>query len=260
MTVSATSSSTATTASGASTTKLAENFDTFLKLLTTQLQYQDPLSPMDTNQFTEQLVQFTSVEQSIQTNKNLESLIGLFQSSNLSNATSYIGKEVVAASDFASLDDDGASWTYTLGAAAAETKLTIYNDKGTKVFETTGDTEAGRHDFAWDGRDANGNALPDGVYQMVVSAKTASGGDIDTGLYIRAKVDGVGVDSGRVSLVVDGLAIDPSQIVAVMQPGQTGSGGGTDTTDTTDGTDGTDTADSGNNSGSDTEAATETAS
>lgn len=221
VTATSTSTSTATTASGASTAKLAENFDTFLKLLTTQLQYQDPLSPMDTNQFTQQLVQFTSVEQSIQTNKNLESLISLFQSSNLSNATSYIGKEVVAASDYASLDDDGAAWTYTLGAAAAETKLTIYNDKGTKVFETTGDTEAGRHDFAWDGRDANGNALPDGVYQLAVTATTGSGGDIDTGIYIRAKVDGVGVDSGSVSLVVDGLAIDPSQVVAVMDMTQT---------------------------------------
>ncbi|HZZ11369.1 MAG TPA: flagellar hook capping FlgD N-terminal domain-containing protein, partial [Paraburkholderia sp.] len=74
--------------------QLAGNFDTFLTLLTTQLQNQDPLSPMDSTQFTQQLVAFSGVEQQINTNNNLQSLIALNQSQQAASAVSYIGHSV----------------------------------------------------------------------------------------------------------------------------------------------------------------------
>src|ERR1700686_3335504 len=86
--------STAQAAGVVGSQQLAGNFDTFLKLLTTQLQNQDPLSPMDSNQFTQELVQFSQVEQQINTNTSLASLIALTKTQSSANAVSYLGKTI----------------------------------------------------------------------------------------------------------------------------------------------------------------------
>src|SRR5215469_6276624 len=74
--------------------QLSANFDTFLTLLTTQLQNQDPLQPMDSNQFTQQLVQFSQVEQQINSNQNLETLISATKNQTSQSAVSYLGKSL----------------------------------------------------------------------------------------------------------------------------------------------------------------------
>jgi len=150
--------------------KLAANFDTFLKLLTTQLQYQDPLSPMDSNQFTQQLVQFSGVEQAIASNKNLEKLVNFQLSNATSTAASYIGKQVTAGGDTAQLTGGSARWSYTLGANAADTQIEISDLAGHVVYKTSGQTTMGEHIFAWDGRASDNSIVPDGTYKISIAS------------------------------------------------------------------------------------------
>src|SRR6185436_17602810 len=109
--------------------RLAENFDTFLSLLTTQLKNQDPLSPLDSNQFTQQLVQMTGVEQQLASNDLLKQLVSN-TGSGISNAVSLIGKDVSAVTDDAQLGNGKADWTYKLKLDAADTKIEVLNAKG----------------------------------------------------------------------------------------------------------------------------------
>ena len=129
---------------------LADDFDSFLLLLTTQLKNQDPLSPLDTNQFTEQLVQFAGVEQSIKTNDRLESLIDLQNNDRLNSAVSYIGKSVAADSLVLSLENGESTITYDLGGDAKEVTIVVVDENGDTVRTIKGPTEFGSHQVLWD--------------------------------------------------------------------------------------------------------------
>ena len=99
--------------------QLTGNFDTFLQLLTTQLQNQDPLNPMDSSQFTQQLVQFSMVEQQINTNANLQNLLGLTGANAGAGSVNYLGKTVTIGNGNAALIDGQTSWNYSLASQAA---------------------------------------------------------------------------------------------------------------------------------------------
>src|SRR5580658_123707 len=105
--------------SDSATQQLTGNMDTFLQLLTTQLQNQDPMNPMDSDQFTQQLVEYSQVEQQINTNSNLQSLISLQQGGAGSSAVGYLGKTVTVSGGTAPLTNGAASWNYTLAAQSA---------------------------------------------------------------------------------------------------------------------------------------------
>ena len=139
---------------------LAETFDNFLVLLTTQLQNQDPLSPLDTNEFTQQLVEFTNVEQAIKTNDKLDQLIAMQGAGILTGALDYIGKEVEFAGAELNLADGEATVVYDLASNAQEITLEILDENGITVRTLTGPTDAGRHEIVWDGKDNFGNSLP----------------------------------------------------------------------------------------------------
>ncbi len=144
--------------------RLADNFNTFLSLLTTQLKNQDPLSPLDSNQFTQQLVQMTGVEQQIASNDLLKQLVSN-TGSGIANAVSLIGKEISAVSDNAQLANGKAEWTYKLKLDAADTKIEVINAKGAVVRTSAAaadNNKAGAHTYTWDGKDMGGNKLPDG--------------------------------------------------------------------------------------------------
>ncbi len=111
------------TSSNSAMNQLSGNFQTFLKLLTTQLQNQDPLDPMDTSQFTQQLVEYSQVEQQIDTNGNLQSLISQGTQQSAAYATGYLGKTVTVSGGEGSLANGQAQWTYNLGADATSTTL-----------------------------------------------------------------------------------------------------------------------------------------
>src|SRR5262249_14066280 len=155
--------------------ELSGNFNTFLTLLTTQLQNQDPLSPMDSNQFTQQLVEFSQVEQQIDTNNNLQSLIALGQSNTLSSSASYLGKSITLTPANGAPQNSSCTWRYAPGADAANTTLTVTDSTGKVVYTEPGETSSGGHDFTWDGTDSSGNQLPDGVYKLSVASNASDG-------------------------------------------------------------------------------------
>lgn len=154
---------------------LSGNFDTFLRLLTTQLQYQDPLEPLDATKFTEQLVSYSQVEQQINTNSNLEALIAMSKSAAGANAVSYLGKTALTKGDASSLEGGEASWRYTLPTDASSVQLRITDANGTLVRTIAGSATLGAHDFVWDGKNGSGTAMPAGNYRLSVVAKAADG-------------------------------------------------------------------------------------
>ena len=182
--------------------KIAEDFDNFLILLTTQLKNQDPLEPLDTNEFTAQLVRFTTVEQSIAANKNLETLINLTSASQTATAVAYLGTRIEAEGAQNSLTENGAEWTYTLPSEAEQTTILVKNAAGSIVFSTSGELTAGKHSFTWNGQLQNGSSAAEGVYSIQVTSTDSSG-------------DMMSVKTGVVGLVTGAETIDGKQMLAI---------------------------------------------
>jgi flagellar basal-body rod modification protein FlgD len=195
--------------------QLSGNFNTFLQLLTTQLQNQDPLSPMDSNAFTQQLVEFSQVEQQINTNSNLQTLISLQQGGSASNAVSYLGKTVTVSNGNASLMGGAATWKYGLGAQSTATTLTITNSSGQVVYSAPGSTAAGTSTFNWNGQDNNGNQLPDGVYTLAVAAQAADGSAVQTAVASSGVVSEIDTSGSSPQLVVGLMEIPLADVAAV---------------------------------------------
>jgi flagellar basal-body rod modification protein FlgD len=196
-------------------TQLAGNFDTFLKLLTTQLQNQDPLSPMDSNQFTQQLVEFSQVEQQINTNTNLTTLINQGTSQSGAFAVNYLGKTVTVTNGNASLTNGAANWNYNLGTQAAQTTLTVTDANGNAVYSGPGLTAAGNNTFTWDGRSTNGTQVPDGVYTLQVAATAADGSTVTSSVSSKGVVSEVDMTSGTPKLIVGSMSLAVSDIAGV---------------------------------------------
>jgi flagellar basal-body rod modification protein FlgD len=183
-----------TNSSGAPTndTKtLASNFQTFLQLLTTQLKNQNPLEPLDTNQFTQQLVQFAQVEQQLKSNDQLSALVSLQKTAQATQALNYVGYPVAVDGSTAPLTNGSATWNLSSTKPAAAT-INIKNATGQTVFTTTRTLNAGANQpFTWDGRDASGLQWPDGNYTIAVSANDATGQAMAIPAEIQAMVDSV---------------------------------------------------------------------
>lgn len=205
------------TGSSAATSQLANNFETFLTLLTTQLQNQDPLSPMDTNQFTTQLAQFSSVEQSIATNRHLESLLSVLRDDQAASAVNYLGKTVAIDGNDAPLTGGFAEWGYALAGPAASTTISVFNDDGEKVFTAPGETAADSHDFVWNGVDGNNVPQPDGIYSIVVEARSADGNPVTVTTALSGQVSAIEAVDGVQMLVVGGKLIPIGEIIAVRE-------------------------------------------
>jgi flagellar basal-body rod modification protein FlgD len=198
---------------------LADNFDNFLKLLTTQLQSQDPLSPLDATRFTEQLVQFTGVEQAIKTNDVLGQLVALVRADQMARAVGYLGAAVEAEGQTVRLDGDGpATVRYRLDQTAAEVAISIYDEAGRLVGGRQGATSSGVHDVPWDGRDPSGAQLPEGLYRVEVSASDAAGAPVPVSTTIVGTVDGVEMLGERLMLSVDGVLLPIDSITTVRRP------------------------------------------
>jgi flagellar basal-body rod modification protein FlgD len=195
--------------------ELSGNFDTFLQLLTSQLKNQDPTSPMDSNTFTQQLVMYSQVEQQISTNTNLKTLIGQGTTQIGSYATSYLGKAVSITNGNAPLNGGTANWTYSLDTAAGATALTVTNDSGRIVYTGAGETTAGSHQFTWNGKDNNGNQLPDGTYTLAVNAKASSGADVTTAVASAGVVSEIDMTSGTPQLMIGGMKIGLGDIANI---------------------------------------------
>jgi len=195
---------------------LAQNFDTFLKLLTTQLQHQDPLNPMDSNEFTQQLVSYTGVEQQIASNKNLEKLVNLVGSSQTGAAVGFLGKAIEATGDTTQLSAGQAAWTYELPRAASGVILSVVNAAGQTVKIAAGELTSGAHAFTWDGRDANGNPQPDGNYTLKITAVDSNQNAIAAVTKVTGTVSAVEFDGTTQVLVVGGKRIPLENVTKVV--------------------------------------------
>jgi len=171
--------------------QLTSNFDTFLTLLTTQLRNQNPLEPLNTEKFTEQLVQFASVEQSIKTNTNLEALIALQTTSERDSAIGFVGKKISTDGPVAANSGVGASWTYQLPKGVNATLITITNERGEVVARRTGAVAAGEHAVNWNGLNDNGAQTAPGKYTLKVEAADAKGDPLAATIQSQSNVTGV---------------------------------------------------------------------
>jgi flagellar basal-body rod modification protein FlgD len=195
--------------------QLSGNFSTFLTLLTTQLKNQDPTSPMDSNAFTQQLVMYSQVEQQIDSNANLKTLISQGTSNAAAVTTGYLGKKVSITNGNASLTGGAANWTYNLETAAATNQLTVTNASGATVYSGTGDLTAGNHSFAWDGKDNNGNQLADGTYKLTITAADTNGTNITSSVASAGTVTQIDMTGATPQLIVGNMEIGLGDIAAV---------------------------------------------
>jgi flagellar basal-body rod modification protein FlgD len=196
--------------------KLSSNFSTFLTLLTTQLQNQDPLSPMDSNQFTQKLVQFSQVEQQIDSNKNLESLISLTKTQGATNAVSYLGKTITLTDGTAALEGSaGVKWAYSLPSTAAKARLIVTDSKGHAVFSGPAETASGLHAFSWDGKTTAGNDAPAGTYKLTVSAQAADDSAITSSVASQGIVSEVDLTGTEPMLMIGPLGVPLSKATLI---------------------------------------------
>lgn len=204
--------------------KLNKDLNQFLNLLVTQLKNQDPLNPMDANQFTSQLVQFASVEQEIYTNSHLEDLVNLQQTGQVASMVDYLNTTIEASGKTLNLENGGAKFTYTLDKNAYKTTITITDGNGDVVASMDGDTGVGYHAVEWDGKDLNGNQLDDGTYKATVTALDGQGNPVDVSQTVFARVTGAGAESGNVVLYAGDVAIPMSSILSVNETPASNSG------------------------------------
>jgi flagellar basal-body rod modification protein FlgD len=189
------------TQTGVDRSTLASNFNTFLTLLTSQLQNQDPLSPMDSTQFTQQLVQFSQVEQQIRTNEQLEGLVGQYQAASAGAALSYLGKDAIIESNSTYLAGGEANWAYDLPETAHDITINVKDAHGRTIYSTDGVKAEGEHLFTWDGTTNSGATAPDGVYTLEIEAANEEGHDITVPTTVRETIMGVDF-SGTTPLVI----------------------------------------------------------
>ena len=199
-----------------SLSSLTENFDNFLLLLTKQLQHQDPLSPLDTNEFTAQLVQFTGVEQAINTNDKLDQLIGFNANNQAISALAFLNKTVEVDSDEVWLADGESQILYELPRNAEEMTITILDESGKPVRVESGSRTMGEHSFVWDGTDNSGVVLPDGLYSVQVTAVDSKGESVEVATGTVGKVEGVEMRNGQLMLSIGGsLEVPASAVLGV---------------------------------------------
>ncbi|WP_084580093.1 flagellar hook assembly protein FlgD [Sphingomonas azotifigens] len=202
----------------AASSKLTADYNLFLKLLTTQMQNQDPLSPMDSTQYTQQLVQYSQVEQSISQTKTLNSILSSLNMASLTSSSSMIGQPVQLDSDQAGLSaTTPAQWEWSATNAITGLTATVLDAKGTKVdtFKTTVSGKTGQ--FSWDGTTSTGKKVDPGLYQLQLTGTTDAGAKITTTAKVIGKVDDVQMANGVPVVSVNGAQYPTSMILRIQK-------------------------------------------
>ncbi len=201
---------------------LVSNLETFLTLLTAQLKNQDPLSPVDSNEFTAQLTQLAGVEQQLLTNDLLTSLLQAQQNGGLDGAANYIGKEATAAWAATEFKDGAAKFSYELGTDATTATLQVLDGSGKVVWTgPASDLGEGVHDFTWDGKTtAGGQATDGGVYSLKIVAKNGTNADgterlVASQVLTRGRITGVELFDGQPYLTIGNSIVPLSSVIAL---------------------------------------------
>jgi flagellar basal-body rod modification protein FlgD len=212
-TIGTATAATANSASSSALGSLTNNFQNFLSLLMTQLKNQDPTSPLDTNQFTSQLVQFTSVEQQIATNRSLGQLIDLTQSGQVLQSSAMVGRTVEITSDQLALQDGTAKVKFD-APGDGPVNIAVYHANGTKIADGLVQAKAGANEWDWNGLNGAGRQMPDGAYRVAV---TSGIGDVTKALPFTVVGTATGVEQrdGGVRLQVGGLTVDFTAVKSV---------------------------------------------
>jgi flagellar basal-body rod modification protein FlgD len=209
-----------TTSTGSSGTQddamIASNFTTFLQLLTTQLKNQNPMDPLDTNQFTQQLVQFAQVEQQMKSNTQLQTLISLQQSAQSTTALNYVGASVVIDGSKGQLNNSTATWN--LNASKPATATIVIQDKtGQTVYSGTSALNAGVQPFTWNGIGNDGKQWPDGNYTITVTALDASSQSVPVSIETQGIVDSVDLTQNPPLLSIAGQTYTMDKIKRIVR-------------------------------------------
>ena len=216
-TASTTNSTSSTSNSSASLTGQAglnTDYNSFLQLLTTQLQNQDPLSPMDTNTFTQQLVEMNGVQQQLLTNQLLQTLVS--QSSGAANAVSLIGKTVQATSSSATLNNGSATWQYNLASNAASATMQVMDSTNTVVYSAPApDLTSGQHAFTWNGQTTSGGTATSGTYTLNVVANDSNLQTVTSTISVQGTVTGVQNVGGVTELNLGATTVPYSSLTQV---------------------------------------------
>lgn len=213
-TISPTTSSTAT-AAGASAT-LGADLNTFLTMLTTQLQNQDPTNPLDTNQMTNQLVQFASVEQQITMNQNLTSLIELQQTGQLTAVAPLLGRQVEVTSDQLSLQNGSAQIRLPAAGTATSAVITVTSASGTVLRTETVALGREATSWTWDGRNSAGVTQADGAYNVAVAGRDANGSSTALSFAVRGTLTGAERSNGSLNLNMGNVSVPSSSLLSVL--------------------------------------------
>ncbi|NGX98733.1 MAG: flagellar biosynthesis protein FlgD [Candidatus Afipia apatlaquensis] len=198
-----------------SSTGIADNFQSFLMLLTTQLQNQNPLDPLDTNQFTQQLVQFAQVEQQLKSNSQLESLVKIEQSAQSTQALVFVGQTVAVDGSTAHFDGN-ATWNFNAPQNSSAT-ITITNSAGQTAYSGSFAIGSGNSSFVWDGKGNDGTKWPVGDYKMTVTAKDSNGKDVAISTEVQGTVDSVDLTASPALLSIGGKNYTVDQIKRVVK-------------------------------------------
>lgn len=230
---------------------LSSDFDDFLILLTAQLQNQDPLDPTDSAEFTNQLVQFSQVEQQINTNDRLDALIAQQLTTSIGQAVGFIDRNITYQS--VELPWDGTnsvSASYVLPEGVIDAKINISNAEGELVYTGEIKRDSGLNEFTWDGTNDAGETLEAGSYSFNIEAENSDGSYV-TGIssVVTGRVTGVEIQNGLIFLLVGDRAVQMANVINAKAPSEAAANDdAADTTDATDTTDETsdteDTADS----------------
>src|SRR3984893_883544 len=218
MTVSPTSSVGAATTSASSLVgqqQIARNFQQFLELLTPQLKNQDPLSPLDTNQFTQQLVSFASVEQQLKTNTDLDQIVTQNKTSQATSALSFVGKQVTADGSTTQLKKGVAVWNVTSPKPAAAA-ISILDQNGNTVWTGQQTLNTGAQAFSWNGNTSNGTIAPDGLYTLRIVAQDASAQSVNVSMQFTGTVTGVDLSGTQPLLQVGSSYLTIPQVSAIQ--------------------------------------------
>jgi flagellar basal-body rod modification protein FlgD len=210
------SSSSDSSLSSTAGSTLAGNFQTFLTLLTTQLQNQNPLDPLDTNQFTQQLVQFAGVEQQLKTNTELSTLVTLQQTAQATQALNFVGKTAVVDGSTATMTSSSATWHLSVPTDST-VDVSIANSSGQTVFTGKYTASSGSDiPFTWNGQGNDGTQWPDGKYTITATGKDASGNSVGVAAQIQGTVSSVDLTQSPPLLTIDGNTYTVSQVKSIV--------------------------------------------